>query len=191
MKGTIYSGSWSKSKDFISIPRKMEPSSCSVILDSCSCLTMIKDIKSIKMTCQDNTQGFLGDQHLSSELLLLSAVFLYLPEIALSNKDCILFSVLHNFFSFSPEYWTFALQNSRYRKRKMRKMFGNKGSHKLPIWTEWKSKAHVCKMFIGFQEITTNKVMKPMLVKFLHFCHGHAQTFLPCFSSPIFNCILT
>lgn len=104
MKESIYPGTWSKSKDFISIPRKMEPSSCSVILDSCACLTMIKDIKSTKMTCQDNKRGFLGDQHLSSELLLLSVVFLFLSEIAPSNKDYIFFSVSHAsffFFSFS------------------------------------------------------------------------------------------
>lgn len=100
MKESIYPGTWSKSKDFISIPRKMEPSSCSVILDSCACLTMIKDIKSTKMTCQDNKRGFLGDQHLSSELLLLSVVFLFLSEIAPSNKDYIFFSVSHASFFF-------------------------------------------------------------------------------------------
>lgn len=86
-------------------------------------------------------------------------------------------------FFFFPEYWTFPLQNSSYPKRKMRKMIGNKGSHKLSILTEWKSKAHVCKMFIGFQEITTNTVMKPMWVwhqsscmtvmaMHKHFCHA-------------------
>lgn len=170
MKESIYPGSWSKSKDFISIPRKMEPSSCSVILDPWSCLTMIKDIKTTEMTCWDNKWGFLGDQHLSSEFLLLSAVFLYLSEIAPSNKDYILFSVSHTFFFFFHEYWTFALQKSSYPKRKMRKMIGNKGSHKLSILMEWKSKAHVCEMFIGFQEITTNTVMKPMWAWHPHYC---------------------
>lgn len=138
MKESIYPGTWSKSKDFISIPRKMEPSSCSVILDSCACLTMIKDIKSTKMTCQDNKRGFLGDQHLSSELLLLSVVFLFLSEIAPSNKDYIFFQfhMLLSFFFFFPEYRTFALQNSIHPKRKMRKMIGNQGSHKLSIFTE-------------------------------------------------------
>lgn len=61
--------------------KRKEPSSCSVILDSCSGLTVVKDVKSTEMTYQDNKQGFLCDQHLSSEFLVLSAVLGYLTKL--------------------------------------------------------------------------------------------------------------
>lgn len=102
IKESTYSGSESKSKDFLSIPRKMKPSSCSVILDSCSWLTMIKDVKITKIMCQDNKWDFLCDQHLSSEFLFLSSAFDYLSGIPPSNRDCILFVVSCQSLPLSP-----------------------------------------------------------------------------------------
>lgn len=66
---------------------------------------MIKNVKSTKMTHQDNKWGFLCDQHLSSEFLFVSAVFGNLSEIPPSKNDCTEFAVSHksfNFLFFSP-----------------------------------------------------------------------------------------